>query len=132
MKKGDAEEVAEKATKALILLIVANVFDFIQTVFSFILRGLGKQLIGSLVAFINFCVVQISLSILFGIYFELGVFGIWMAESIGCFLCAVSFLVILLKLDFHKIQKEVLARLEKDNNDVSDQSLLTENDETKD
>jgi hypothetical protein len=55
-----------------------------------------------------------------------------MAESIGCFLCAVSFLVVLLKLDFHKIQKEVLARLEKDNNDVSDQSLLTANDETKD
>jgi MATE family multidrug resistance protein len=125
MKQGDAEEVAEKATKALIFVIATNVFDYIQTIFAYVLRGVGRPVLASVIAFINFYIVQSSLSILLGVYFELGVFGIWVGICTGCFLCAVFYSVILMRLDFYKVQREVLERLENDNNDVADKSLIT-------
>ena len=79
--KGDGE-VYDKATETMVIQFLVAFFDITQTVFGGFLRGLGKQMIASAIAFINFYVIQTSLSILFGKVLGLGVVGIWM--GIGC------------------------------------------------
>jgi MATE family multidrug resistance protein len=124
MKENESPEVVEKATGVMLLLVGLNVVDYIQTVLGYVLRGLGKQLIASVVAFVNFYLIQTSMSVLLGIYFKLGVLGIWLGITIGSGLGAILYAIVLLRLDLKEIQKEVLERLESDKNDLKEQEIL--------
>jgi MATE family multidrug resistance protein len=124
MKEGEIEVVVEKATTVISILIIISMFDYIQTNLAYILRGLEKQLVASVVAFINFYIVQTSFSILFGKYLEMGVLGVWIGIGIGSILSSIFYFVILIKLDLNKIQKDVLARMEKDKKDLKENEEL--------
>jgi MATE family multidrug resistance protein len=124
LRDKDTEIVAEKATKALIMLIATNVFDYIQTVQANVLRGVGKQLLASVVAFVNFYLVQTSLSLYIGIYLGYGVFGIWVGVCVGCLMCCVFYSIILMKCDFRQLQIEILERLEADKNALYEEEKL--------
>jgi MATE family multidrug resistance protein len=126
MKDSDTQTVVSKAVKATVIVCAANVLDYIQNNFAGVLRGLGKQLIASVVTFVNCWLIQSSLAILFGIYFKLGVFGVWMGIACGYLLNSISYFIVLVRLDYPKVQKEIIERVEKDNEDVKKHDLLIE------
>ena len=116
------EEFIKKATPIVYILFFSQIFNHAQTIISFTYRGLGKQLIASIVALINFYIIQTSFSILLGIEWGYGVEGIWIAMLIGSSLCLIAYIILIKFLDFEAIRKETLDRL---NNDKS--NLLTRN-----
>jgi multidrug resistance protein, MATE family len=110
----DQEDVIEKGEDVLIVLCLLNLFDMTQTIFGCVCRGLGKQLIASLIVFINFYITQTSMGILFGKLAHWGVLGIWIGSLISCILCSLGYLIILLKFDWERIQLETLKRIQHD------------------
>ena len=123
------EEFIKKATPIVYILFFQQIFDHSQTVIAYIYRGLGKQLLASLVAFINFYIVQSSLSILFGIVWGYGVQGMWIAILIGCSLSLTAYIICFKFLDFEAIRKETLDRL---NNDQSNLQININSDKVGD
>ena len=74
------------------LLLVAAIFqvsDGVQTVGLGVLRGLTDVKVPTLVTLFSFWIVAIPAGYLLGIYFELGVTGIWMGLLIGLTLAAI-------------------------------------------
>ena len=110
------EEFIKKATPIIYILFFQQIFDLSQTINAFTYRGLGKQLIASLVTFINLYLIQSSLSILFGIALGYGVQGIWVGTLIGSVTSLLSYIICFKFLDFEAIKMETLDRL---NNDKS-------------
>jgi multidrug resistance protein, MATE family len=111
----DDIKVKEKGSTILLLLPLINLFDFIQCMLNSVCRGLGIQLIASIIAFANFYLLQLSLSIVLGISLKLGVFGIWTAMLIGCATCGIIYSITLYKSDLEKIKEEIVKRLDYDN-----------------
>ena len=112
----DNEDFIKKATPIVYILFFQQIFDISQTIIAYIYRGLGKQLLASLVAFINFYIMQTSLSTLFGIVLEYGVQGMWVGSLIGCSLSLTAYLICFKFVDFEVVRMETLDRL---NNDKS-------------
>lgn len=99
---------------SVILLSLFSVFDATQSVMAGVFRGYGKQKIASIIALVQFYLVQTFLSWLFGFYFKKGVFGIWLSIVIGGFLTTVIYFIVFLGLDFDKIKIETKKRIETD------------------
>jgi MATE family multidrug resistance protein len=129
MKEGEIDVVVEKATMVIYLIILESIFDYTQIHLAHILRGLGKQLFASVVAFINFYIIQTGFAILFGKYLEMGVFGIWIGISIGCLFGSILYFIILIRLDLKKIQSDVLKKLEEDKQDLNVNDEISTDDE---
>jgi len=100
----------------IIILAVGEIFDVTQSVMASIFRGLGKQRQASIIAFIQFYIVQIFFTWLLAIRFNLGVAGIWYSNLIGNFLTTVVYIYFFTKFDFDEINKETKIRLRKDQN----------------
>ena len=110
------EEFIKKATPIVYILFFQQIFDLSQTIIAYIYRGLGKQLLASIVAFINFYIIQTSLSILLGIVFGFGVQGMWVGQLIGSSLSLTTYIICFKFIDFEVVRKETNDRL---NNDQS-------------
>ena len=108
------EEFITKATPIVYILFFQQIFDVSQNIVAYIYRGLGKQLIASLVALINLYLIQSSLSFLFGIVWGYGVQGMWFAILIGSTLSLTAYMILINFLDFNAIRKETLERLNND------------------
>jgi MATE family multidrug resistance protein len=117
------DDIIEKGTPILYIILVKQIFDYSQTLLNYLLRGLRKQHIASIVASINFYVLQTSFGILLGKILKLGVTGIWIGIGIGNVVSFMAYLIILKRIDFKTIRIETLKRIEED------KKLLVENNE---
>lgn len=114
----DQEDVIEKGKEIILILGLVNLFDLMQTVLSSICRGLGKQLIASLIVFINFYITQNAMAIFFGKVLEWGVKGIWFGSFISCIICTLSYSLVIYFFDLKKIQTECIKRIEEDSKNL--------------
>jgi MATE family multidrug resistance protein len=108
------EEIIEKGSPILYLLFAQQIFDISQTIIACYYRGLGKQLMASIIAFVNFYLIQTALSVLFGIVLGMGVLGMWLGIGIGCFITFFTYLATLRLINLKDIRQETLQRLEND------------------
>lgn len=79
----DSEEISTIVAGAILPLIIYQLPDGLQCVFSNSLRGLSNVKPLMLVAFIAYFVVSIPLSYIFGITMNGGLVGVWFAFPIG-------------------------------------------------
>lgn len=108
-------DIIERGQPVIFYLCFTCFLDTTQYTLSSVLRGLGKQTLASIMGFIQFYLIMLSLAYYFGIYLKMGVTGIWLAILIGDISAAIIFLTNLLILDWHKVKEETLKRLENDN-----------------
>jgi len=118
-----AEDIVEKGAPLVYIIVVNQIFDMSQTLLASVYRGLGKQLMASVVAFVTFYIVQTGFSILFGIVFKHGVLGMWIGMMFGSFGAFTTYLVMLKCLDLEAIRVETLKRLEEDKNQLGNEAV---------
>lgn len=112
---GEDEEILEVGTPILTLLCVGNLFDFSQSNFSGVCRGLRKQFLASLLAILNLYIIQLGLAYLFALYLEMGVYGVWLGAVSSYAIMAFTYLFVMLCFDLNKIKLEIQAKIEHDN-----------------
>lgn len=61
-------------------------FDYQQGVMCGIIRAMGKQTIGSILAFICYWVINLSFAYFFAFWLDLRITGIWIGAQVGVFL----------------------------------------------
>ncbi len=112
----DDDDVIKLGIKTIQVLALGNVFDFFQSILNNICRGLRKQLLASIICFINFYVFQTSLSYLFAKVWNLGVFGIWFCILICAILCMIIYLIAVSFFNLKIIYKDTVENISADNN----------------
>lgn len=111
-------DVYDKIYNTIIFVCTMNIFDVLQFNLGFALRGLRKQLIASIFAFVNFYCIQTSASILLGIVADMKIQGVWLGLTIGTFGSACVYSVILWNIDFEKIKNETKKNINQDEHDL--------------
>jgi len=106
--------VIEIGKKIVPLLFIYQFFSIGQHVLSSSLSALRKQLISTILSFIQFYVIMISLSYFFGIYLQMGVYGVWLGINVGQFSASALYLIVYLNLDLEKIKSQIMNSLNED------------------
>lgn len=88
----DSISVASIATTMLAISACSQFFDGIQTAASGALRGLQDTRIPMLLSFTAFWITGLTVGYTFGFVLEFGSIGLWVGQSVGVFVAAVSFL----------------------------------------
>jgi putative MATE family efflux protein len=110
----DDESLISKGGALVVVLALAEIFDITYGVLSCIYKGLGKQRQASVIAFVQFYVIQTVLTYILGIKLGFGVIGIWLSILTGNLLATLIYLFFLTRFNFEQINKETTERLEKD------------------
>ena len=84
-------EVATVATGLIIILVVFQLFDAIQIIFSGVLRGMADARVPGMLTLLSYFGVAIPISYLAAFKAGLGPAGIWLGFPIGLGLCATLF-----------------------------------------
>lgn len=108
------EDIINLGRKCIIYLAMFTIMDATQAVMAGTFRGYGKQKIASVIALIQYYLVQTFLSWYLGFYLGKGVIGIWTSILIGGISTTVIYFIAFLMLDFTKIKEETKARIEED------------------
>lgn len=84
-------EVAKVATGLIIILVVFQIFDAIQIIFSGVLRGMADARVPGMLTLFSYFGVAIPISYLAAFKAGMGPAGIWLGFPIGLGLCAMLF-----------------------------------------
>ncbi len=84
-------EVASIATHLIMILIVFQIFDAMQIIFSGVLRGMADARIPGILTLISYFGVAIPVSYMAAFKADMGPAGIWLGFPVGLALCATLF-----------------------------------------
>eukprot|EP00831_Metopus_contortus_P072727 TRINITY_DN66349_c0_g1_i1.p1 TRINITY_DN66349_c0_g1~~TRINITY_DN66349_c0_g1_i1.p1 ORF type:complete len:207 (+),score=46.81 TRINITY_DN66349_c0_g1_i1:103-723(+) len=122
----DEPEVLGYLTNLLILLAVVEFFDSIQCVCGGIVKGIGKQAIATCASLASYYVIMQPVALLLAFYFELGVYGFWIGNSIGQLSAMIFYAGIILSQDWREVVEDAqfrlnqeLSRVEEKNNSIN-------------
>jgi len=108
------QKILDKGSEVIPIQALSINFDMSQAILSNSMRGLGKQLIASLVSIITYYIYGASLSCLLTLHLELGVVGIWIAIASGYAISTVVYGIMLLRFDYNEIRDDTKKRLDRD------------------
>jgi MATE family, multidrug and toxin extrusion protein len=89
----DDQDVVHLSARLLPMLAGLTVLDGLQGSLSGVLRGCGKQVVGAVVNVTCYYVIGLPVSALLSFHFPLGLYGLWLGQSLAAFLCSTSFVV---------------------------------------
>ncbi|SFT12337.1 MATE family efflux transporter [Sphingobacterium wenxiniae] len=89
----DDQQVIVLSAQLLLIAGLFQLFDGTQVVGLGVLRGLGDVNIPTLITFIAYWIIGIPSAYLFGIYFDLGVQGVWYGLTLGLLTSSVLLFV---------------------------------------
>jgi MATE family multidrug resistance protein len=84
-------EVASTATGLIMILVIFQIFDAMQIVFSGVLRGMADARVPGILTMVSYFGVAIPVSYLAAFHAGLGPIGIWLGFPIGLAVCATLF-----------------------------------------
>ena len=116
----DDHEIIEKGVNAVIIMAAGLITESIQSIMQGICRGLGKQLIASIIVFVSFYIFMFGLSIVFGKLLGMGVSGIWLSYVTGTTFSTIAYTIIIILFDYSQLYKEALERVNNSNDFTKD------------
>ncbi|GME99910.1 unnamed protein product [Ambrosiozyma monospora] len=100
------DETIVERTCLLFVVVGFNQFlDCVNIMCAGILRGQGRQRIGSILSIVSYYVIASPFELLFGFYFKMEVFGLWLGLAVGVGALSIFELVLVLKSDWEKIME---------------------------
>jgi len=121
------KDIIEKGTPIVYVIVILQIFDLAQNVFAGFYRGIGKQFLAMSISLVNFYIVQLGLSILLAIKFQLGVIGIYLGILIGTVIAVATYAIVLTCLDLEEIRQDILSKLQGDLNSIKECSIAQKN-----
>jgi len=110
------QDIINKGAPLIYILVLLQIFDFSQGIFSGFYRGIGKQFLAMSVTLANNFVIQLVFAILFGIGLHRGVEGIFLGILTGAVLVCATYAIITSVLDLDEIREDIILRLQQEQN----------------
>ena len=107
-------KVQEIVSSVVPVIVIANIFDVNQGVFSRIIYGLGKQKYASIVLLISHWAVRIPIAVITTFVFKMGLYGLWTTYIFSYACAAIGFAYLVIKEDWYKVVREIHERIEND------------------
>lgn len=124
-EEGDQDSLLSLGVNCIHFLAIFSVLDATQAVMAGVFRGYGKQKIASLIALVQYYILQTFMSWFLGKYMEQGVKGIWTSINIGAGTTTLVYFIVFLLLDYNKILEETRERIEADTHLIKQYSNVT-------
>lgn len=86
-----SQEVASVATSLIIILVIFQIFDAFQIIFSGVLRGMADAKVPGILTLVAYFGVAIPVSYFMAFKAGMGASGIWMGFPVGLCVCAILF-----------------------------------------
>jgi len=96
--------------------------DFFQTVFAGIIKGAGKEKVGTKSFLLALYLVGVPLSFLFAFKFGMEAPGMWLGNGIGLYAATFSFVWIILRIDYEKQFEAIIKRNARGANALDDEA----------
>ena len=111
----DNADVLKLGNECVVFLAVFSVVDATESVMAGVFRGYGKQKIASIIALIQYYIIQTIMSWILGVLLNYKIKGIWSSIVIGAISTTLTyFFVFIMYFDFSKILIETKERIESD------------------
>ncbi|XP_062816738.1 multidrug and toxin extrusion protein 1 isoform X1 [Anolis carolinensis] len=104
------KEIVALVSKVMKIFAPFHLFDAIAATCGGVLRGAGKQKVGAIANAVGYYVVGFPIGITLMFKYGLGVMGLWTGLIVCISLQAVSFLVVVLRMDWKKAAEEAQIR----------------------
>lgn len=94
------------------VLLIYIWFDTIHGVQSGIIRGLGRQVYGSIYTLVCYYFIGMPLALVLAFNYKMGIAGLWLGFSIACIILDTGFALIIGCPDWNKIAKDMRQNLD--------------------
>ncbi|KAJ9689533.1 hypothetical protein PVL29_014964 [Vitis rotundifolia] len=105
------ENIVKYVGEMMLLLAISHFFDGIQSVLSGVVRGSGKQKIGTLVNLGAYYLVGIPLGVVIALVYHGGGKGLWTGVIVSLFVQALSLAIVILCTNWKKEAKKAIDRV---------------------
>lgn len=106
------EKLARLIAELVLVMSIELIFDSLQGIFGGIVSGMGRQKMATTANLISYYFVMIPCVYVFAHVLGYGVKGIWIGMTLGYAAVAASYIYIVLKEDWDKLEKETMENLE--------------------
>ena len=104
-------EIDQLISKAILILCVGIIFDGLQGIMGFLLKGMGKQKLACIGNIISFIFIYLISALPLAFLTSLQFYGLWIGFVISCFSAFIFYTIIYIKNDwnelFNKVDKEI-------------------------
>ena len=115
-------DVTALSIKIMPIVGVKFIFDGTQGYLQGVIRGLGLQKLGSIIALVVAYILQIPLAILLTFTFDWGIAGLWWADTSGMAIQGFSFLFLIYMSDWDEITRNALNRIQDEKFEIDRES----------
>ena len=112
-------DVTELSIKIMPIVGIKFIFDGMQGYLQGVIRGLGLQQLGSIIALIVAYVIQIPLSVILAFKLHWGIAGLWWADAFCMMIQGISYYLLSVVSDWDEITKNVLKRIQDEKFEIS-------------
>ena len=99
------EKILEIVSKLAIIIAINQFLDCFNILCAAILRGQGRQQIGSILSILSYYIIGVPLEILLGFHFNLQVYGLWIGLALGVNFLSIVELYIVYRSNWMSIIK---------------------------
>ena len=122
----DEPDVTALSIQTMPVVGIKHIFDGIQGYLQGVIRGLGLQKYGSVIALIVAYPIQIPLALWLAFTLNWGISGLWWADTFGMMIQGATFFLLITYSDWNEITRKALIRI-KEENEALKQFELHEN-----
>ena len=103
-------------------------FDYQQGVLWGVIRAMGKQTIGSVLAFISYWIINLPIVYVFAFLIDLRITGIWVGAQIGVFIVCSSYAYVVFSTNWKQLIIEINERIESEKDQLTHPLLYHQDD----
>ena len=104
--------IAAKIIDLIEIYLYFGLIDTLQIILNGIIKGLGKQKMTSIIVLIVLYPVNIPMAYMFGFVINYGLIGLWYSQLTAIILLAISYMIILLCLDWDDISNRSVINMQ--------------------
>ncbi|VEU20289.1 DEKNAAC101132 [Brettanomyces naardenensis] len=102
----DDNELISKVCHLFLVVGFNQFLDCINILCAAILRGQGRQRIGSSLSLFSYYIIATPFELLLGFYYDMKVFGLWLGLALGVSFLSISELIVVLRSDWDSIMRK--------------------------